>query len=94
MNLESEALTAFSRMGLPVERLGPPLENSAARWQPVLVDIVAALMVMAEDEPLCWEILSDRGRLHHLTPESIARSYELPPLYTADPDAARPGAHI
>lgn len=61
--LDMEQLHALQRIGLSYRVLGPRLEMGGAQ-QPVSFNIKHALDNMILQNPPCWEIVSDRGRLH------------------------------
>lgn len=61
--LDPEQLHALERIGLSYRTLGPRLEVNGTR-QPVIFNIKHALDNMILKNPSCWEIVSDRGRLH------------------------------
>jgi N-acyl amino acid synthase of PEP-CTERM/exosortase system len=61
--LDPEQLYALQRIGLSYRVLGPRLDMGGPQ-QPVIFNIKHALDNMILQNPPCWEIVSDRGRLH------------------------------
>lgn len=61
--LDPEQLYALQRIGLSYRVLGPRLDLGGPQ-QPVIFNIKHALDNMILQNPPCWEIVSDRGRLH------------------------------
>jgi N-acyl amino acid synthase of PEP-CTERM/exosortase system len=61
--LDPEQLYALQRIGLSYRVLGPRLDLAGPQ-QPVIFNIKHALDNMILQNPPCWEIVSDRGRLH------------------------------
>ncbi|MGZ9108962.1 MAG: PEP-CTERM/exosortase system-associated acyltransferase [Micavibrio sp.] len=61
--LDPEQLYALQRIGLSYRVLGPRLDLMGPQ-QPVIFNIKHALDNMILQNPPCWEIVSDRGRLH------------------------------
>lgn len=61
--LDTEQLYALQRIGLSYRVLGPRLEMGTTQ-QPVIFNIKHALDNMILQNPPCWEIVSDKGRLH------------------------------
>jgi N-acyl amino acid synthase of PEP-CTERM/exosortase system len=61
--LDPEQLYALQRIGLSYRVLGPRLEMGGQQ-QPVIFNIKHAFDNMILQNPPCWEIVSDRGRLH------------------------------
>lgn len=56
-------LHSLQRIGLSYRILGPELDMGGAQ-QPIIFNIKHALDNMILQNPPCWEIVSDRGRLH------------------------------
>jgi len=61
--LDHEQLYALQRIGLSYRVLGPRL-NVRGHQQPVIFNIKHALDNMILQNAPCWEIVSDKGRLH------------------------------
>jgi N-acyl amino acid synthase of PEP-CTERM/exosortase system len=61
--LDPEQLYALQRIGLSYRVLGPRVDMGGPQ-QPVIFNIKHALDNMILQNPPCWEIVSDRGRLH------------------------------
>lgn len=61
--LDTEQLYALQRIGLSYRVLGPRLDMGGPQ-QPVIFNIKHALDNMILQNPPCWEVVSDRGRLH------------------------------
>ena len=61
--LDPEQLYALQRIGLSYRVLGPRIELNGPQ-QPVIFNIKHALDNMILQNPPCWEVVSDRGRLH------------------------------
>lgn len=61
--LDAEQLYALQRVGLSYRVLGPRLDMGGPQ-QPVIFNIKHALDNMILQNPPCWEIVSDKGRLH------------------------------
>lgn len=61
--LDPEQLYALQRIGLSYRVLGPRLDMNGPQ-QPIIFNIKHALDNMILQNPPCWEIVSDRGRLH------------------------------
>lgn len=68
MALEPDHLTSLARAGLAYRTLGPRL-SLHGQQQPIVFNIKAVLDNMAESNSHCWEVISDRGRLHHIANE-------------------------
>ncbi|MCB9988123.1 MAG: PEP-CTERM/exosortase system-associated acyltransferase [Rhodospirillales bacterium] len=93
MMLEPDTLMTFARIGIPVERLGDPVQDGPFSWQPVALNIPTVFEHIAEINPLCWEVLSDRGRLHKWAGKTMNQSFDLPVLTTGFSENPQPGAH-
>ncbi len=61
--LDPEQLYALQRIGLSYRVLGSRIDLNGPQ-QPVIFNIKHALDNMILQNPPCWEIVSDRGRLH------------------------------
>lgn len=61
--MDHEQLYALQRIGLSYRVLGPRLDRRGQQ-QPVIFNIKHALDNMILQNAPCWEIVSDRGRLH------------------------------
>lgn len=61
--LDPEQLYSLQRIGLSYRVLGPRLDMNGPQ-QPVIFNIKHALDNMILQNPPCWEVVSDRGRLH------------------------------
>lgn len=61
--LDPAQLHALQRIGLSYRALGPRLDMGGPQ-QPVIFNIKHALDNMILQNPPCWEIVSDQGRLH------------------------------
>lgn len=61
--LDPAQLHALQRIGLSYRTLGPRLDIGGPQ-QPVVFNIKHALDNMILQNPACWEIVSDQGRLH------------------------------
>lgn len=61
--LDTEQLYALQRIGLSYRVLGPRLDMGGPQ-QPVIFNIKHALDNMILQNTPCWEVVSDRGRLH------------------------------
>lgn len=61
--LDPEQLHALQHIGLSYRVLGPRLDMGGPQ-QPVIFNIKHALDNMILQNPPCWEVVSDRGRLH------------------------------
>ncbi len=61
--LDPERLHALERIGLSYRALGPRIDMNGGQ-HPVIFNIKHALDNMILQNPPCWEIVSDRGRLH------------------------------
>lgn len=53
----------LKRLGLSYRVLGPRI-NYHGNQQPYIFNIKTALDTMAAENPECWDVVSDRGRLH------------------------------
>lgn len=53
----------FGRTGLSWRVLGPRIHHQGL-WQPMICNVKNALDAMRTSNPPCWEVVSDRGRLH------------------------------
>lgn len=62
--VEPAQFRTMKRIGLSYRVLGPRL-NYQASQQPFIFNIKSALDTVAAENPECWEVLADRGRLHH-----------------------------
>ncbi|MCB9988124.1 MAG: PEP-CTERM/exosortase system-associated acyltransferase [Rhodospirillales bacterium] len=65
-----EEFEVFKKLGFDYRVLGPRLKGHGEQ-QPIIFNIKHSLDKMKETNPACWEIVSDRGRLHD---QAIARS--------------------
>ncbi|WP_235067773.1 PEP-CTERM/exosortase system-associated acyltransferase [Micavibrio aeruginosavorus] len=61
--MDPDQLYALQRIGLSYRVLGPRLDIGGQQ-QPIIFNIKHALDNMILQNPPCWEIVSDRGRLH------------------------------
>ena len=61
--LESKQFHTMRRMGFTYQVLGPRIEHQGVQ-QPLLFNIKAVLDSMASANPECWDVISDKGRLH------------------------------
>ncbi len=61
--LDPEQLHSLQRIGLSYRVLGPRLDMGGPQ-QPIIFNIKHAFDNMILQNPPCWEITSDRGRLH------------------------------
>lgn len=61
--LNTEQLYALQRIGLSYRALGPRIDMNGPQ-QPAIFNIKHSLDNMILQNPPCWEIVSDRGRLH------------------------------
>lgn len=62
MALEPRQIPAFARLGMTYRVLGPRLSFHGEQ-QPLIFNIKAVLDKMAENNPACWEVASDQGKL-------------------------------
>lgn len=62
--VEPAQFRTLKRIGLSYRVLGPRI-NLQGSQQPFIFNIKAALDTIAAENPECWELVSDRGRLHH-----------------------------
>lgn len=69
MAVDPGQFRSLKRLGLDYRMLGPRLAYLGAQ-QPFIFNIKTALDSMAQENPECWDVVSDRGRLHR-------RAYEL-----------------
>ena len=53
---------SLRKLGMDYRVLGPRL-TVHGRHQPLVMNIKAVLDHMADRNPVCWEVLSDRGKL-------------------------------
>lgn len=53
---------SLKQLGMDYRVLGPRLDTFS-RHQPLVMNIKAILDNMAEQNPVCWEVVSDRGKL-------------------------------
>ncbi len=67
--VEPEHLRSFESIGLAFRVLGPRVEQHGVMQQPVVFNIKHTLDYMLEQSPHCWDVLSDRGRLHKMANE-------------------------
>lgn len=63
LNIEQSQLQAFNQMGLSYHTLGPITYPHGA-MQPVVFNMKNLMDTLLIDNPPCWDIISDRGRLH------------------------------
>lgn len=61
--VEPDDLRALAQVGLSWRVLGPRLYQHGT-WQPLVFNIKNALDAMRTRNEKCWEVVSDRGRLH------------------------------
>lgn len=61
--VESGQLEALQKLNFSYRALGPRIDQRVA-MQPLVFDIKSVLDGMEEKNPACWEVLSDKGRLH------------------------------
>jgi len=65
MFIEPDQLAGFKRMGIAYSVLGPRLDHHGGQ-QPVIFNIKHVLDTMLIDNPQCWDVVSDMGRLHKM----------------------------
>ncbi len=75
MTVETELLPTMRRLGIPFRLLAPPLETQGGR-QPVIFNIKSTLDLMLELNPECWEVVSDKGRRHHLADDIFSATWK------------------
>lgn len=61
--VEPDHVRSLHRAGLSWRVLGPRLHHQGI-WQPMICNVKNALDAMRTNNPPCWEVVSDRGRLH------------------------------
>ena len=65
MMIEPEQLPYLNRMGISYSVLGPCLEEYRG-MRPVVFNIKNVLDTMLIDNPQCWDVISDMGRVHKM----------------------------
>lgn len=68
MSVDPAQFRTLKRIGMNYRVLGPRL-NWLGSQQPFIFNIKTALDTMAAENPPCWEVASDRGRLHRRADE-------------------------
>jgi N-acyl amino acid synthase of PEP-CTERM/exosortase system len=63
-SVEPGQFRTMKRIGLSYRVLGPRLNHQGSQ-QPFIYNLKTTLDTVAAENPECWELLSDRGRLHH-----------------------------
>ncbi len=66
--VEQQQLKSFSNLGISFNILGPAIENHGMQ-HPVIFNIKQVLDNMLIDNPPCWDVLSDKGRIHQMANE-------------------------
>lgn len=80
--IESEQLRTLQELGMSYRVLGPRLQGRVS-FQPVIFNIKIALDTMREDNPHCYDIVSDKGRLSKMADE-INKHYWLDEVFSQD----------
>jgi N-acyl amino acid synthase of PEP-CTERM/exosortase system len=65
---------SLKRIGLSYRVLGPRISYQGSQ-QPFIFNIKTALDTMASENPECWDVVSDRGRLHRRANELHQNSW-------------------
>lgn len=65
MLVEADQLPHFKRMGMAYSTLGPKLRHNGLQ-QPVVFNIKQVLDTMVLENPGCWDVISDMGRVHKM----------------------------
>ncbi len=73
--IEPEQLKNFEKMGIAYTILGPKVEHHGSQ-QPVIFNIKNVLDTMLIDNLVCWEIISDMGRLHKMVNALYQNSWQ------------------
>ena len=63
--VEPGQLDHFKRMGMTVTTLGPRVDYHGGQV-PIIFNIKNMLDTMLIDNPQCWDIISDMGRIHKM----------------------------
>lgn len=78
--IESEQLRSLQALGMSYRVLGPRLQGRVS-FQPVIFNIKIALDTMREENPHCYDIVSDKGRLSKMADE-INKHYWLDQVFS------------